>query len=73
MSAADSALKSSLGRHVPSPRDRDEVCREAYRDHGLLLISPSDDRLDIVEREIVKRVGDRLYGMGGCISERIES
>jgi len=29
------------------------------------VINESDERLDFVEREFVRRIGERLYGAGG--------
>ncbi|MEF8736781.1 MAG: hypothetical protein V5B35_09370 [Candidatus Accumulibacter necessarius] len=36
-----------------------------WREQRILVISDTDERLDFVEREFVRRLGERLYGMGG--------
>lgn len=44
------------------PRPDKSLRLRAWRDQHILVISESDDRLDFVEREIVRRIGERLYG-----------
>jgi hypothetical protein len=36
-----------------------------WRDQRILVVNEADERLDFVEREIVRRIGERLYGRGG--------
>ena len=43
-------------------RDPEQIKREGWRDQQILVISPDDTRLDWVERELLRRIGDRLYG-----------
>lgn len=55
-----------LGRlQGESGPDPEEIKREGWRGQRILVVSDSDDRLDFVERELVRRIGDRLYGTGG--------
>ena len=42
--------------------DPDSIKREGWRDQHILVVAESDDRLDFVEREFVRRLGERLYG-----------
>ena len=42
--------------------DPDSIKREGWRDQHILVVAESDDRLDFVEREFVRRIGERLYG-----------
>jgi hypothetical protein len=51
-----------LGRIQPDTRDLDAMKRTGWRDQGLLVVSAQDERLDWVEREIIQRIGKRLYG-----------
>ena len=51
-----------LGRFQPEVTDLDEMKRTGWRDQQILVVSPEDERLDWVERELVKRIGERLYG-----------
>lgn len=43
-------------------RDADEVKRDGWRDQGLLAVSIDDHRLSWPERELVRQLGERLYG-----------
>ena len=57
-----------LGR-TTQRTDPDSIKREGWRDQHILVVAENDDRLDIVEREIVRRIGNRLYG-GGTKGDR---
>ena len=54
-----------LGRLQPDTTDLDAMKRNGWRDQHILVVNASDDRLDFIEREIVRRIGERLYGPGG--------
>ena len=54
-----------LGRLAPSTPDLDEVKERGWREERILVVSDRDERLDFVEREIVRRIGERLYGPKG--------
>lgn len=43
-------------------RDADEVKRDGWHDQGLLAVSLDDHRLTWPERELVRQLGERLYG-----------
>ena len=51
-----------LGRLQPDVTDLEGVKRRGWRDQHVLVVSEQDDRLDFIEREIVRRIGERLYG-----------
>ena len=65
-----------MGRHFPpsDPQWKDadsraflRHCNEllkqrGWRDQHILVVSEEDERLDFVEREFVRRLGERLYG-----------
>ena len=42
--------------------DPDRVRREGWREQGLLAVSADDARLTWPERELVRQLGERLYG-----------
>ena len=48
------------GGHRRSP---DQVKREGWREQGLLAVSVDDERLSWPERELVRQLGERLYGI----------
>ena len=47
------------GGHRRSP---DEVKKDGWREHGVLAVSVDDKRLSWPERELVRQLGERLYG-----------
>ena len=51
-----------LERLQPQTSDLDAIKQQGWRDQHILVVSESDERLDFVEREFVKRLGERLYG-----------
>lgn len=51
-----------LGRLQPQTRDLDAMKERGWRDQRILVVDESDDRLDFVEREFIRRIGNRLYG-----------
>ena len=54
-----------LGRLRPNAVDADAVKRDGWREQHILVVNEADERLDFVERELVRRLGERLYGPGG--------
>ena len=47
------------GGHRRSP---DQVKRDGWREQGLLAVSVDDERLSWPERELVRQLGQKLYG-----------
>ncbi|MFH1157620.1 MAG: hypothetical protein V1721_01855 [Pseudomonadota bacterium] len=43
----------------PNP---EHIKRDGWQEQGILVISPSDRRLTWPERELVKQLGEKLYG-----------
>ena len=43
-------------------RSPDEVKREGWKDQGLLAVAIDDQRLTWPERELVRQLGEKLYG-----------
>ncbi len=46
-------------------RSPEEIKRDGWRELGVLAISVDDQRLTWPERELVRQLGERLYG-GTC-------
>ena len=65
MSHPPGNYRCPLGRLQPQVTDLEEVKRTGWREQQILVVSPEDERLDWVEREIVQRIGERLYGRRG--------
>ena len=51
-----------LGRLQPQTTDLEAIKQTGWRDQHILVVSEEDKRLDFVEREFVRRLGERLYG-----------
>ena len=43
-------------------RSADQVKQDGWREQGVLAVAVNDERLTWPERELVRQLGDRLYG-----------
>ena len=43
-------------------RSPEELKREGWREQGLLVVATNDDRLSWPERELIRELGEKLYG-----------
>ncbi len=43
-------------------RSPEEVKRDGWREQGMLAVAIDDERLSWPERELVRRLGEKLYG-----------
>lgn len=55
---------SPLGRMQATPMDVEATKRQGWREQHILVISDEDERLDFLERQLIRSIGDRLYGPG---------
>jgi hypothetical protein len=46
----------------PTVTDLDSVKQRGWHDQNILVVNAEDKRLDYLERELVRRIGERLYG-----------
>ena len=53
---------SPLGRLQAEVTDLDALKQRGWQDLHILVVCESDARLDFVERELIRRIGARLYG-----------
>lgn len=53
---------SSLGRLQPNVIDIEQVKKRGWQKQGILVVSAYDARLDFTERQLIRRLGKRLYG-----------
>lgn len=58
------AYRSPLGKYMPTSMDTDRIKRDAWREDGILVVSITDERLDFVQREFLKQLGEMLFGKG---------
>lgn len=61
---------SPLGRMQPTPMDIEATKRQGWRDQHILVISDQDARLDYLERQLIRNIGERLYGQGQTHGDR---
>ena len=45
-----------------NPMDVEATKRQGWRDQHILVISESDTRLNFLERQLIRSIGERLYG-----------
>ncbi|ASJ23841.1 hypothetical protein LH462_15150 [Laribacter hongkongensis] len=62
MKVSTPAYRCPLGRFQPETTDLEAMKQRGWRDQRILVVNASDERLDFIEREIVRRIGERLYG-----------
>ena len=43
-------------------REPEQVKREGWREQSILVVAANDDRLTWPERELVRQLGEKLYG-----------
>jgi hypothetical protein len=43
-------------------RSPEEVKRDGWREQGLLVVDPNDQRLSWPDREFIRQLGEKLYG-----------
>jgi hypothetical protein len=58
-------LSLPAGAAAADVTDLEAVKETGWREQRILVVSDTDERLDFVEREFVRRLGERLYGLGG--------
>jgi hypothetical protein len=44
--------------------DVEATKRQGWRDQHILVISDDDERLDFLERQLIRSIGEWLYGQG---------
>jgi len=65
MKAPIPPYRCPLGRMQPERVDVEAVKQRGWLEDHILVVSDTDTRLDFIEREIIRRIGERLYGSGG--------
>ena len=62
MKIPEHRYRCPLGRLQPQTTDLELVKRIGWQQDHILVVKEDDERLDFVEKEIVRRIGERLYG-----------
>lgn len=47
---------------MPNSVDYERMKKSGFVDHGILVVNVDDDRIGWVEREVLRTVGEKLYG-----------
>ena len=55
-------LQSPLARLIPNKMDVEWEKEKGWCKHGILVVKMDDDRLNWPERELIKQLGEKLYG-----------
>lgn len=53
---------SPLGRLGPNAPEAERVKQAAWREDKILVVNLNDERLDMIDREFIARIGEHLYG-----------
>lgn len=56
------SYRCPLGRLQPQSPDLDAIKQSGWQEQRILVVHADDSRLDFLEQEIVRRIGQRLYG-----------
>ena len=62
MKTPQNPYRCILGRVQSEVTDLDAIKRNGWQGQHILVIAEHDERIDLFEREIIRRIGDRLYG-----------
>ena len=59
---APQSPRCTLARFIPNQMDVEEVKREGWNDHGILVVSVDDPRIGWIERQVLTQVAEKLFG-----------
>lgn len=59
--AAAMNYRSPLGRLIPETMDVEEIKRRGYREDGIVVIDMHNDRMDMIEREVIRQWAEKRY------------
>jgi hypothetical protein len=45
----------------------EEIKREGWHEHGILVVSEHDQRLTWPERQFIRQLGERFFGKRKCV------
>lgn len=62
MNAPQPRYPSPLGSMQGTPIDLHAVKQRGWQEQHILVVADGDERLNTIEREIVRTIGNRLYG-----------
>lgn len=56
------SVRCALANLITERTDPEQIKRDGWREQSILVVSAEDRRLDWVERQTVRNIGNRLYG-----------
>lgn len=65
MKIPQNPYRCPLDRLQPQVTDLDAIKEQGWRDQHILVVNAEDARLDFLEQQLIRRIGERLYGQGG--------
>ena len=66
MKTPQTRYRCPLGRLQANQKpDPEAVKKQGWKEQHILVISPEDERLDWYEQQLLRNIGDRLYGEEG--------
>lgn len=58
-------MRSALGSLQPTRMDKELIKRDAWREDRILVVALNDPRLDTIDKGLIERLGEHLYGKRG--------
>lgn len=55
-------MNSPLARLIPNKPDTEQMKRDGWHQHDILVVALNDERLDFIDRQFIERIGNRIYG-----------
>ena len=62
MKTPQAQYQSPLGRMQGEHIDLDAVKQRGWQEQHILVVSETDERLGTIERQLIRVIGERLYG-----------
>lgn len=53
--------RCALRAFVPETMDLEEIKRDGWNNHRILVVRPDDPRIGWIERQIIEQIGEKLY------------
>lgn len=57
-----SEYRCPIGSIMPTKMDTERIKAEAWQEQRILVVALDDERLDWVEREVLRKIGEKFYG-----------
>ncbi len=54
--------RCTLARFVPAQMDVEDLKRDGWNNHRILVVSADDPRVGWIERQVIEQLAEKLYG-----------